>query len=251
MGEFLSFILFIAAVAASFYFLFFIILPAVVIYLGGILMVTLSGTFLVRREKSEARFMSRPVSPRTLRLIILLSIALPFVHAASMWLIHTWNWVFWVLSLNLLLSLAWLLAFLVRFRRSKKNYRDTGGENRFLKDTLVAHKEALKIRADALRCILDKPSGLEPWEAAVLGNDVLDQDINRREVERLLSEIETMGRRIDALLSVCREPDRDGKTGESKDSNVYEKARQDLRQLEGKYKGLMDHTSILVSQNEL
>ena len=251
VGEFLSFILFIAAVAASFYLLFFIVLPAVVIYLGGISMVMLAVAYLVHREKSKARFMSVPLPSRTLRLIGLLSVALPFVHAGFMLLIHTLNWVLVVLSLNLLLSLAWLLTFLVRSRRAKKAYQATGGENRFLEDTLVAHKEALRIRGDALKCILDRPSGLEPWEAAVLGNDVLDQEVNRQEVERLLDELDSMGREIDALLHACRDAEQDGKAGEDKDFDVHEKTRQDLSQLEGKYRALMDVTSVLISQNEL
>ncbi len=248
MEEFLSFILFVVFIVGSLYALFMVILPLLVIYLGGVTMVILSATYLVRQDKRRARFASVPASWKVLRQVTLLAVVLPVLHAALMWLFKDMEWVIWVLGLNLLLALGWLAFFVLRVRRSVKTYKQDGGERKMLMNSLISRVEALKIQADALKCLLDKPQGLEPWEEAVLGDEALETEVDRDRVQKLLAQIQQMIERLDRLgklseLMAMKQDDRESST-------VYVQIRSILQDTQDLYKQSMDESRELIGQYE-
>lgn len=250
MAEFLSFILFIALLSGSLYLTFVLILPVLVIYLGGVTMALLAATYLVRQDKHRARFASIPVSRRVLRQVSLLAIALPVVHAALMWPIRDTGWVIWVLSVNMVLSLLWLVVFLVGSRRAARIYKHEKGEIRSLLGNVVARKEALNIKADSLRCLLDEPQGLEPWEALVLGDEIADQVVDRKKIKDLLVQISTMAGRFDEFVTEYDELVRQCKEDNSDSCKTCEQIKSVLKQTEPSYKGVIETSGELISQYE-
>jgi len=244
MAEFLSFLLFIALVTSILYLVFMLILPGLISYLGGVTMALLSATYLVRQDKHQARFASIPASKDVVTQVILLTFAMPVIHAALMWPIKDTKWVIWVFSVNMLLSLLWLVFFLIQFRRSVRLYRKENGEARALIGNIVARKEALNIKADSLRSILDKPHVLEPWEIAVLGNELSDELVDHERIKKLLLQINKMSGQLDEFIEKHESMTRQ-KRGNSPDC---ERLKTILKETEPSYKNIIESSETLINQ---
>jgi hypothetical protein len=96
-----------------------------------------------------------------------------------------------------------------------------------------------------LKTILERPQRLEPWEAAVLGDEGFDYDVDRAEVQRGLEHIEEMAMKIQEILESCNSIEDEADSTTSCD--LYEQARHRLNEIESRYKAIMQETSRLLS----
>jgi len=251
MAEFLSFILFVAVIAGSLYLLFVLILPGLAVYLGGVTMSLLAATYLVRQDKHRARFASVPVSGRTVRHVSLAVIIMPLVHATFMWLFKDIIWLIWILSINMTLSLLWLVVFLMHYRRDLKVYKRENGELKAVRASIIARKEALNIKADSLRCLLDRPQGLESWEIAVMGNDMAEQDVDRKKIETLITQISTMVTEFDDIVTKHDELALKCKDNDLESCKACEDLKVVIKETESTYKERINLSDDIINQYEI
>ena len=197
-----------------------------------------------RREKQLSRFMSVPLKAKSWGVIVLASALLPLLHGGILWLLHyPFKMLLWVFLLNLTLDVMWLIHKVVRFREQKAEYRTSGGEIKSLIEAVNKHREAIKIREDSLRCLLDRPPSLESWEEAVLGEDYLYGEIDRDEVHGYVSELAQLRKRIENLNI-------DVPTHNEGDHQSQENFRNLLKDMESQYKQLMSVTDRVISEND-
>lgn len=233
MRDLVGFIILVAGIIAILLFIIGLVF-VLTVYLFSITLFFIASAGIIALGRAHPKHLDWYLKPNLIPLIVLLSVALPLLHGAYLYIGgHSGLW-YIIMGVNGIPSVVWASRLALLHRKQKIRYVREGHDIEELLDKVQSRESALEIRIDVLQSGFAEVRALEPWEVQEgLGPDLIATE----EAQQCIINLQSLREDFLSIMKLLDTAHTEIKEGKIQPPHpLLEEAKQMLVELEKRYK---------------